>query len=284
MPGSITRKRATASTAIRRPTTPSRTPTNTERTTLLAAYGGVNVSLWAGRFTNRFAVQHSDSNRKTFDPTLSPAEDFFAKGDATRFEYQGVFDWAGEFVLRRGKRNADPFDPEHLRPAAPTKGSDRINGYYVQWQTKPLESLTLTGGVRHDDDKEFGGHNSVKLSGAWQVLEATTLRANYGDGFKAPSLYELFSQYSNPLAGLKPEIAKGWEAGVDQSLWDGRLSASLTYFERRTADQIDFFSCYGVTSPACALRAAQGGYYYNVDRSHASGVEAELIRAAESIR
>jgi vitamin B12 transporter len=249
------------------------------RDALLAAYGGVNLSLFDGRFTNRFAVQHSDSDRKEFDPTLFPAEDFVAKGGATRFEYQGVFEAgaADEIVFgaeseTRTLSTHSIYDPT---PSA-TTGSDRVNGFYAQWQSRPLEDLTLTGGVRHDDDREFGGHNSLKLSGAWQALAGTTLRANYGDGFKAPSLYELFSQYSNPLEALKPEIAKGWEAGVDQTLWDGRLSASLTYFERRTANQIDFFSCYGVISPACLLRAAQGGYYYNVGRSRTSGVEAEL--------
>ena len=54
------------------------------------------------------------------------------------------------------------------------------------------------------------------------------------------------------------------------------MRASLTYFERRTTDQIDFFSCYGMTSAACTLRAAQGGYYYNVGRSRATGVEAAV--------
>jgi vitamin B12 transporter len=116
----------------------------------------------------------------------------------------------------------------------------------------------------------------VKISGAWQALAATTLRANYGDGFKAPSLYELFSQYSNPIEALEPEIAKGWEVGIDQGFWDERVLTSLTTFERRTKNQIDFFSCWGATSAACTLRAAQGGYYYNVDRSRATGVEAEV--------
>ena len=50
--------------------------------------------------------------------------------------------------------------------------------------------------MRLDDDSEFGTHTSVKLAGAWQIPGwDTTLRANYGDGFKAPTLYELFSQY-----------------------------------------------------------------------------------------
>ncbi|MGA7674473.1 MAG: TonB-dependent receptor [Rhizomicrobium sp.] len=244
---------------------------------LLAAYGGVNVSLLDGWFSNRLAVLRTDSDRKEFDPTLTPMEDFFAKGGATRLEYQGVIEADGDNEIVFGAETETTtllthsiYDPT----LQPTEGSDRINGIYAQWQTRPLEALTLTGGVRHDDDKEFGGHNSVKIAGAWQALAATTLRANYGDGFKAPSLYELFSEYSNPIEALKPEIAKGWEAGVDQGV--GGVRASLTYFERRTTDQIDFFSCYGMTSAACTLRAAQGGYYYNVGRSRATGVEAAV--------
>jgi vitamin B12 transporter len=244
---------------------------------LLAAYAGVNVSLLDGRFSSRFAVLRTDSDRKNFDPASMPAENFFANGSATRFEYQGVFeaDHANELVFGAETENRtlsthSIFDPTPL----PTKGSDRIDGYYAQWQTKPLEGLTLTGGARYDDDKEFGGHNSVKIAGAWQVLAATTLRANYGDGFKAPSLYELFSQYSNPVEALKPEAARGWEAGIDQNF--GEVRASLTFFERRTKNQIDFFSCWGVTSMACGLRATEGGYYYNIGRSRATGVEAAV--------
>jgi len=75
---SITQERATASTAIRRPLTPSRIRTNMER----RASGG----LWRRQY---FAVGRAvfqslggaahDSDRKEFDPTLTPAEDFFAK-------------------------------------------------------------------------------------------------------------------------------------------------------------------------------------------------------------
>ncbi|MDE2181522.1 MAG: TonB-dependent receptor [Alphaproteobacteria bacterium] len=247
------------------------------RNTLVAAYGGVNLSLLDDRFRSRFAVTRTDTDRLTFDPSSSPEETFFARGGATRLEYQGIFeaDSANE-VTFGAESETTTLVTQSIYDSAPTSGSDRINGFYAQWQSTPTNGLTVTGGVRYDDDREFKGHTSVKLAAAWQVLEATTLRANYGDGFKAPSLYELFSQYSNPVAALKPETARGWEAGIDQGLLDGRLMASLTYFERRTNDQIDFFSCYGVTSPACSLRAAEGGYYYNVDRSRATGAEATL--------
>jgi hypothetical protein len=44
----------------------------------------------------------------------------------------------------------------------------------------------------------------------------------------------------NPLVALKPQVAQGHEAGI-----------VLTLFQRNTHDQIDFFDCFGPTSPAC---------------------------------
>jgi vitamin B12 transporter len=242
---------------------------------LLAFYGGLNVDAFGGRLSNRLAITHSDSDRKTFDPTLTPANDFTANGNATRLEYQGVFklDDANEISFGAEDQRSG-LVTQSIYDAAPTHGSNRIDGGYVQWQSGVIENVTLTAGGRFDHDREFGDHLSFKLAGAWQVADGTTLRANMGDGFKAPSLYQLFSPYSNPLQSLEPETATGWEAGIDQKL--GAWRGSLTYFERRTSNQIDFFSCYGVSSSACTLRELQGGYYFNVNRSRARGVEVEI--------
>lgn len=238
---------------------------------LLALYGGLNAALWNGRFTNRLAVMHSDSDRQTYDTI----QDFYAKGGATRFEYQGGLKLDDNNELTFGAEDQRTnLNTQSLYDVAAIKGVDRIDGIYAQLQSGIIETLTLTGGARYDHDREFGDHTSFKLAAAWQATETTTVRANIGDGFKAPSLYQLYSPYSNPVESLKPETATGWETGIDQRLGDWR--ASLTYFERRTANQIDFFSCWGVTSTACSLRAMQGGYYYNVSRSRAKGVEVEL--------
>ncbi|MDE3115904.1 MAG: TonB-dependent receptor, partial [Pseudomonadota bacterium] len=248
---------------------------------LFAGYVGVNAALFGGRLENRLAFMGSLSDRKDFnDPSLLPLkEDFYGKGSAARFEYQGVFRLDDANVASFGAETERTDLKTHsgydLSPL-PTTGRVRTTGVYGQWQSTPVDHLTLTGGLRYEDNSEFGGHTSLKFAAAWQVFAGTTLRANYGDGFKAPSLYELFSQYSNPVRALRPETAKGWEIGVDQALLDGRLRASLTYFDRHTKNQIDFFSCFGVTSTACALRAYAGGYYYNIGRSHASGVEASF--------
>lgn len=242
---------------------------------LLAGYAGLNVSLLGGRFLNRFAVIASNSDRRTFDsPFFLPLhEDFFARGNARRLEYQGTLeiDDADEvtFGAETQRVSLDTGTPGF--PA--TRGHSRIDGYYAQGQSTLWDQLTLTGGIRYDDDQEFGGHTSVKLAAAWALNGGgTVLRANYGDGFKAPTLYELFSEFNNP-DGLAPEVAHGWEAGLDQALAGGRLRLSLTYFDRRTKGLIEFFDCFSGTSPICTVRPF--GYYYNVGRTQARGLEME---------
>jgi vitamin B12 transporter len=242
---------------------------------LIAGYAGVNLSLLDGRLQNRVAFIGSESNRKDFGEfdfvtnAFSPAENFFARGDAQRFEYQGTFDIDKTDQLVFGAETEHvslstqslEFDP------GPTHGAKRISGYYAQYQSTLFDQLTLTGGVRLDDDSEFGTHTSVKLAGAWNIPGwDTTLHANYGDGFKAPTLYELYSQYKNPFHALKPETAQGYEIGADHMFLDNRVRASLTWFERHTGDLIEFVD----------TSATPFGYYDNVERSRARGIEAEL--------
>jgi vitamin B12 transporter len=244
---------------------------------LFAAYLGANFSSFGGRFSQRLAVTDSFSDRKNFDPTQTVSEDFYSRGEAQRLEYQGVVDTGagdqlsfGAETQRTRLKTASPnsFDPDPV----PVRGVTRIDGFYVQYQATVWQALTLTGGVRSDRDADYGEHTSLKLAAAWQLPGGNTVvRANYGDGFKAPTLYELFSPYSNPVATLRPESAQGWEVGVDQQALGGRLRFGLSWFERRTHDQIDFYSCFGVTSPACAVRPF--GYYDNVERSYAEGAE-----------
>ena len=250
---------------------------------LFASYAGVNAVL--GPVQNRLALIATHGARDYFDSASDTVHlNYDYRGNATRFEYQGIVDFNpanqltfGAETEERSFRN-DSFGLNALFSPPVQQGHDRISSGYAQMQSTFFDQLTLTGGVRYDDDEEFGGHTSLKIAGAWQVPGwGTTFRANYGDGFKAPSLYESFSQYSNPLHPLQPETAKGWEIGADQMLLDNRLRASLTYFERHTHNQIDFQNCFfPAEAPGCPFRLNQFGYYENLDRTSASGFEAEI--------
>lgn len=259
------------------------------RDSLQAGYAGLNSSWLDGRITQRLALIGSDSDRRDYglyDPVTyayRSAENFYAEGGTTRWEYQGVIQPSPGNVLTYGSESQlSTIDTDALPDPAdlPTTGRDRLTSYYAQWQStfarhSPIaQQMTLTGGARRDQDQEFGGHTSLKLAGDWELPDGNTvLRATYGQGFKAPTLYELFSTYSNPFTGLRPETANGWEAGFDHLLAQGKVRVSAVYFSRDEQNEIEFDDC-SVSDPGCLLRAY--GYYYNVGRASDRGIESDL--------
>ncbi|CAN7205368.1 TonB-dependent receptor [Phenylobacterium sp. LjRoot225] len=247
----------------------------------LVGYAGANLALLDGRLTNRLAVAYTHTDRQLFNPD-QPLTDvtFRATGHNRRFEYQGAFaltpTWKAVFGAeseRSTMRSASPsdFDPN---PASIRRSAD-IDGIYAQLRGDLAPGLMVSGGVRHDRHDDFGGHTVGQASAAWRINDGKTiLRASWGQAFKAPSLYQLGSEYGNP--SLAPESSHSWDAGVEQRLFDSRVVLSAAYFDRRTKNQIDFFSCPFVSAdPRCvgAGGLPRFGYYVNTARTKAHGVE-----------
>lgn len=234
-------------------------------------YAGLNAAFLDGRFRNRLAFAYTDVRRRAF-PASDAAASSDYRGRNERVEYQGIFDIAEGWQATAGVehetqrfRKIETYDPSGHA------GSARTTSLYGQLVASPFAGLTLTGGARYDHHSNFGGHTVFSGSGAWTPNGGNTIvRASYSEGFKAPSLYQLFSEYGNP--GLKPESSHGWDAGVTQKLADGALEAGATYFRRTTRNLIDFAYCPG--SPLCA--DGRFGYYLNFERAFAQGVEATI--------
>ena len=146
--------------------------------------------------------------------------------------------------------------------AGTLNGTADINSAFAQ--VSPADNLHLTFGVRHDNHQRFGGHTTFRITANFKIKETgTILRANWGEGFKAPSLFQLFSSFGDP--GLRPEQSRGWEVGAEQPLFGDRARLTVTYFTRKTSDQIDF--------DLVAFKFA------NIARTRAKGVE--VIFSAE---
>lgn len=254
---------------------------------LKVGYAGINADFFGGVLNNRFAIMATEGMRDFFDSASDvPGENYVYFSSTSRFEYQGIVDIGDEGnsqVTFGVESQLSTFRNNNFGIFAffspPTiAGHDRLTGYYLQGQTTLFDQLTLTGGVRFDDDDQFGSHTSYKVTAAWQIPGwDTILRANGGNAFKAPSLFQQFGPNSNPLTALKPESAEGYEVGADHTLWDDRVKLSLTWFTRWTSDQIGFQNCFTpFDAPGCPTRVAVFGYYINIDRTRTQGIEAIL--------
>jgi vitamin B12 transporter len=112
---------------------------------------------------------------------------------------------------------------------------------FVQDQWSPGDDVYLTGGLRNDDFDTFGRATTGRVTAAWLVAKrAVKLRASYGTAFRAPSFLDLYGQSAfyvgNPA--LRPEQARGWDAGADWYLANQRGTLSGTWFETGFTDLI----------------------------------------------
>lgn len=130
-------------------------------------------------------------------------------------------------------------------------------------------AVTLAAGVRYDDHQLFGGEWIFGANGALALGSGLRLRASYGEGFKTPTLYQLYSFYGD--VDLSPERSEGYDVGIEKGSRDGPFFAALSLFRRDSTNLIDFDLAENV--------------YYNVGKARAQGVEIELgARPDENLR
>lgn len=114
---------------------------------------------------------------------------------------------------------------------------DEIN--YGKWFIVPA--------IRYDHHENFGSHTSPKLGLTYKANDTFRVKANYGKGFKAPTIQNLYCKLVthmgqagiitvNPNANLRPETSDSWDVGVEKE-W-GKLSTSLVYFDTKLENMI----------------------------------------------
>ncbi len=202
--------------------------------------------------------------------TTSTVTDY--SGNSVGAEYQSTLKmgWAGSLVYgaRTQHETADVFLTKLLPTAVPrtpqVSATQDTNSLFALWQLPIGQRLNLTLGGRVDDVADVATFETWRATAAYNISETgTKLRASAGTGAKAPTLYQLNAPiYGNST--LHPEQSFGYDAGVDQSLFDGRVTLSLTGFANRFSNLIDF-----VVDPA----AFPLGHYVNVTRAETSGLE-----------
>jgi vitamin B12 transporter len=145
-------------------------------------------------------------------------------------------------------------------PNIPNKKVD-TKSFFIQNKLTPFKGLSFTLGARHDDHQTFGGEDTYKSALAYFFEKTgTKIRGSYGTGFRAPSLYQLYSSYGDP--NLKAEDSKGYDVGIDQELFGKKVLLSATYFHNEIDDLIGF--------------NMSTWKYYNVDKVKTEGWETSI--------
>lgn len=208
----------------------------------------------------------ADTERELFDPAFGSAPNYTTDGHSDRLGLTGEWRAIGPLIVAFGgsyewSRFATLFDTGH---------STGIAGAYTQLG---IEYGAISGhaGARIDDHRDFGSATSFGADLSYEVVPSLRLRASVGEGFKAPSLFQLHSDYGNVL--LRPEKSTSFDLGL---AWNQRGQwpyAAATIYRRDSENLIGFVSCFGTATGICAGRPF--GTYGNIGRARSQGVEVE---------
>ncbi|HMN77716.1 MAG TPA: TonB-dependent receptor [Burkholderiaceae bacterium] len=156
-------------------------------------------------------------------------------------------DYTNNFALIRQAASSG------LSLAEDSSGDRRDNAVYAELNVPIVKTLDMNLALRYDDYSDFGSTWNPKIALRWQPTQQVLVRGSYNTGFRAPTLYDVYSpnsitytagQYNDPLLcpngvvdtanggvkardcgmqfqqqqggnlKLKPETSKAWTIGL----------------------------------------------------------------------
>lgn len=195
----------------------------------------LTVPLLSERLTNTFVYAKSETERDNF---TNGAFAFGSAGERRVLQYQGTYQINDQQQFSLGYEDEES--------EANANDSD-ISGVYALYQISPTDAVTITMGLRQDDHSEFGNETVGRVSAAWEVTPSLDLHASWGEGFKAPTIFQT-TFFCCGATAPNPDLVAETSESVDIGFnWrfsdDGNLA--ITLFQQDVENQIDFSFAVG---------------------------------------
>ncbi len=147
---------------------------------------------------------------------------------------------------------------------------------FIQDDFELFTGLQVTLGLRLDDHSGFGSEVSPRISTIYAISDNLRFKASYGEGFRAPSLYELYVETINmqgdvmPNPDLDPENSRSYEAGFEGEF--GHFTGKVMVFRN---DMEDMIIKMKTGSRSAGSKSIPIYEMRNVDEAYTQGVELE---------
>jgi len=206
---------------------------------------------WSPEFNTEFTAGESTDRYEIPPPGFPYLTETRIRSYALNGGYKlGDHQFTG-VVERREDRLLNSSLPQSATPGQGDRHDDAIGAGWM-WSGGPL-SLQLN--ARHDDDSEFGGASTGSVAAGYKLGDGWRVRGSWGTAFRAPSLYQRFSDYGNPK--LTPEHGRNAEVGVHYE--QGTTSLAVTAY-RNLIDDLIIFGAAGkcLSNFGCYENVSQG--------------------------
>lgn len=212
-------------------------------------------NLWGSRWNTTVRHSYVGIDRRSFfnpvdavNPLPTPLEQFHS--DKHKIEVISTFrifeshrlTFGQEIEWERAKRD---------NAFRPFSNETRTVGLYIQDQFAIGENFFGTAGVRLDDHSRFGTEVTWRVTGTYHLRDTgTRFKGSAGTAFKTPSFDELFGfDPGFPLFGfpptvgnpnLEPERSFGFDFGIEQRVWSGRVVFGSSFFYNDIENLVTF--------------------------------------------
>ncbi len=143
--------------------------------------------------------------------------------------------------------------------------SAKVNqfGAYASIVVKDIKGFNVELGGRYNNFNKYGDVFTFSFNPSYVIKKSIKVFGNISTGFKAPSLYQVYSEY-RPVGGeLSPEKSLSFEGGIQY--FKNNINLRAVYFSRNITDNIIFVN----------TNNAPYGYYANADKQKDKGLELE---------
>ena len=141
----------------------------------------------------------------------------------------------GDHTLTYGTEY-DRYDVDGVNFGKDGDNGKNLNTYaaYIQDEWLLGDKWEIIPAVRYDHHSEFGSKTTPHIGVTYLANDHNRFKANWGEGYKAPSVSELYMDYThmgvltlgNP--NLRPEESKNWDLSYEGE-W-GKTFGKITYF------------------------------------------------------
>lgn len=172
---------------------------------------------------------------------------------------------------------------EETREGIENRGETEIDktvdntAVFLQDDFVVFDALQITPGIRVDEHSDFGSELSPRVSLVYDVRPHFRIKASYGQGFRTPSIYELYVDTENMKGDvisnpdLDPETSRSYDVGIEGET--GAFTGKLMAFRNEIDDMI-----YRQPTGNFRMQGKKKVLEYrmvNVDEAYTQGVEFE---------
>ncbi|MEA3002570.1 MAG: iron complex outerrane recepter protein [Sphingomonadales bacterium] len=224
----------------------------------------------------------------------------------------GLFDLPGgplgialgvEHRNQSGRFDPDPIVAAGLGsdiPALPTKGSFNVDEVYGELRAPLLadrpffEKLELSFAARYSDYSTSGSRTTLKAGGDWKPVKDLLFRGSWAQGFRAPSIGELFgtpSRFDQEIVDPCSAVGGAIPAAVRANCIAAGVPANGSYVQANPqlpvitggnrnlkAETSESWGVGGVYSPSWAKRVSiEGNYFHYKVKGAIQAIDAKVL-------